>query len=258
MSGEEKIRGLDATATLSLPPAITCSLLLPKAAIRVIFRMPASNEEWPLIMKTPRGTESRTCSSHRFSFCLPTLLAVAASCGLAVLAEDGKAGSNTTAGAAIERDGVTNQAPAVSLSPGVREILKMADAGVSTEVIKAYVESTPATYQPTDVDVIALKKHNVADEVVTLLLKRGAEAQAAVAQAKNDALTRVIVTRKLASGGFDPESYDYFQYYYLQPRAQASVYQRLSPYYYPPLRTPYGYRMGYVYGPPFSRRPLYP
>jgi hypothetical protein len=175
------------------------------------------------------------------------------------MAEDANAGSNTaTTTTATDREAPTNQPPAAVISPGVSEILKMADAGVSTEVIKTYVESMPTASPPTDLDVIALKKHNVADAVVTLLLRRGAEARAAIAQAKNSAAARVIATRKTASGGFDPESYDYFQYYYLQPRAQASVYQRLSPYYYPSFRYPYGHRAGYAYGPPFYRRSVYP
>jgi hypothetical protein len=78
------------------------------------------------------------------------------------------------------------------------------------------------------------------------MLKRGAQSRAAVAQAKNDILARALDLRKTGGGGLDPESYNYFQYYYLQPRALESVYQRLSPYCYPPFP--------YAYGHPFRCR----
>ncbi len=145
----------------------------------------------------------------------------------------------------------TNRPPSRPFSPGISEILKMADAGVSTEVIKTYVECSPKPYQPTDVDVIALKKHNVADEVVTLLLKRGAQVRAAIVQARNETLAHALSARRTASGGLDPESYEYFQHYYLQPRALASAYERLAPYAYPA-------QYAYPFGSPFSGGSAYP
>jgi len=148
----------------------------------------------------------------------------------------------------------TNPPPAAALSSGASEILKMADAGVSTVVIKAYIESSPTVWQPTDVDLIALKKHNVSDEVATLLLKRSAQARTAVAQARKDAVGRAISARRMASGGLDPDSYEYFQYYYLQPRALAYAYQRLSPYYYPS----FPYRYGHNPTRAFWGRPFHP
>ena len=156
-----------------------------------------------------------------------------------VAADAGKANSTTT-----------SKAPTASLSQGVVEIVKMADAGVSTEVIKTYIESSPKAFAPTDDDVIALKKHNVGDDVVTLLLKRGAEARVKATAAKNEAVAQVISTRRASAGGFEPESYDYFRYYYLQPRALASANQRLYPYYGPYFSRPYGYGPIYGYGAP--------
>ncbi len=137
----------------------------------------------------------------------------------------------------------TNQAPAPPLSLGMNEILKMVDAGVSSPVIKTYIECSAIPYQPTGADVIVLKQHHAADEIVTLLLKRGARVRTAIAQARKDVLERALSARNAASGGLDPESYEYFQHYYLQPRALASAYERLAPYYnggpypygYPPL-----------------------
>ncbi|MCX6905462.1 MAG: hypothetical protein NTW03_18685 [Verrucomicrobia bacterium] len=158
--------------------------------------------------------------------------------------------------AQAEQGQLTNPPPAAALSPGISEILKMADAGVSPEVIKTYVESSPMAYQSTEADVIALKQHHVADEVVILLLKRGAQVRVALAQAKNEAAARALALRTRASGGFDPDSYEYFQYYYLQPRAQASMYQRLYPYAYP--RFPYAYGQAAGFGPTFSSGLTYP
>lgn len=151
--------------------------------------------------------------------------------------------NSQTTTATVQINPSTNLPPARAVSPAVKEILTMADAGVSMEVIKAYVQYSPSACQPTDTDVIALKKHNVTDEIVTLLLKRSSQARTAMLQAGNDALARALSARRMAAGGLDPDSYDYFQHYYLQPRALASAYERLAPYYYP---SPYGY------GPPFG------
>lgn len=151
----------------------------------------------------------------------------------------------------------TNQAPSRPLSRGVAEIVKLADAGVSLGVIKTYAECSPIPYQPTDVDIIALKQHKVGDEIVTVLLKRGAQVRAALAQARNEALARALAARRMAAGGLDPESYEYFQHYYLQPRALASAYERLAPYYYPPAY-PYGGPGAMAPGAPIPNGPGYP
>ena len=178
-------------------------------------------------------------------------------CGmLSTLAQDASTGAAPTPAA---QSTATNQPS--SLSSGVSEIVKMADAGVSADVIKVYVECSTTAYQLTDVDVVTLKKHNVPDEVVTLLLKRGAQARTAVAQARNEAVAHALSSRNMASGGLDPNSYDYFQYYYLQPRALASAYARLYPYYgyYPSFGYhygPYSYPYSLPPGPPFAARPL--
>jgi hypothetical protein len=173
-------------------------------------------------------------------------------------AQEGGVETLTAATAQIAQGLATNQPLIVAQSPGASEIVKMVDAGVSTEVIKAYIECSPTAWQPTDADVIALKKHNVPDEVATLLLKRGAQARTAVARAKQDAVARAMSARRMASGGLDPESYDYFQYYYLQPRAMASAYERLSPYYYPWFPYRYGYHSMAAFDRSLYNRPIYP
>jgi hypothetical protein len=208
----------------------------------------------PSPMKAPNQTEQLKSMLSSLPRLFSTVLAMALCWGLPAAGQQSSAQSTTTSATQTDPGLATNQLPAMSLSRGVAEILKMADAGVSSEVIKAYVECSPTPYQPTDVDVIALKKHNVTDEVVTILLKRGAQVRAALVQARNDALARALASRRMASGGLDPESYEYFQHYYLQPRALASAYERLAPYSYAPF--PYSY--GYPSGPPFSGGPAYP
>ena len=193
-------------------------------------------------MKSPTLFQ-RTKIVHR-SVCFQALfLGAMLCCGPCVLAQEANVQTTATLPGTTNPALVTNRPPARPLSPGVNEILKMADAGVSAEVIRTYVECSPIPYQPTDVDIIVLKKHNVADEVVTLMLKRGAQVRAAIAQARNNAFAMALSARKMASGGLDPDSYEYFQHYYLQPRALASAYERLAPYY-PYSPYPYGYAPG--------------
>jgi hypothetical protein len=142
-------------------------------------------------------------------------------------------------------------------SPGVAEILKMTDAGVNQDVIMAYIEASASAPQPTEKDVIAMKEHKVSDEVVKLLLKRGATARTESIKAKNEAVMNVMESRRQATGGVDPESYDYFRTYYLQPRALASANQRLYPYFGPYAGRGYAFGPVFNYGAPFAGRPVY-
>jgi hypothetical protein len=144
----------------------------------------------------------------------------------------------------------TNAPAATALSPGLNEVLKLADANVSSEVLKAYIECSPMAAPPTATDIIALKKHNVPDEIVTLLLKQGTETRATVTQARANALAKALASRNRVSGGFDPQGHDYFQYYYLQPRALAYSYDRLFPYYYPSFGNPYWRPPAFGFGRP--------
>ncbi len=128
-------------------------------------------------------------------------------------------------------------------SPGVEKILTMMKAGVSTEVIKVYIESSPVAYNLTPADLIALKKRGVPDELTAALLRRGATLRAQAAQRPNPRpAARIYLRRQPYSGGLDPESYQYFQYYYLYPRTLAAANQRLlTPYAHYPGLAPYPY-----------------
>ncbi len=151
----------------------------------------------------------------------------------------------------------TQGAPA-TLSANVEEILKMVAVNVSPEVIKMYIENAPMACPPTAADIMALKEHAVTDDITTALVKRGAEARMQARKTEAEAAaTRVSPPPPNPNPAvaahpdrqpvhtLDPESYDYFNYYYLQPRTLASVYQRLSPYYPPSSR-------GYYRPPPYS------
>jgi len=109
-------------------------------------------------------------------------------------------------------------------SDGVQDVLKMMAAGVSKEVIKAYVENARITVNPNGADMIALKEHGVPDDIAIALLKRGSEHRQPHSPAPAPAYPVDTGSRLYP----DPESYDYFQYYYLYPRTLASAYERLG------------------------------
>ena len=169
-----------------------------------------------------------------------------------VIAQDLKPATNSVAVQTGGTVGQTNQT-ATGVSQEMSDILRLADAGVSADVLVAYIETAPALPQLTSQDIIALKKRNVPDSVVKLLLTRGASARQAATAARNEALVNFVESRKAVGGGVDPESYDYFRTYYLQPRAAAAANERLYPYY-----GPYGRVYSYGnYGIPWSGRSAY-
>jgi hypothetical protein len=147
-----------------------------------------------------------------------------------------------------EAKGSEQTQPATTQPPtSVQEVVKMMEAGVSKEVLKAYVENNHFDYVPTAQDLILLKQHAVPDDITTALVKRSAEAQAQKPQAP----ANVTGPINLAQLEMDPEGYSYFQHYYLFPRTLAYVYDRLSyaqgfPSYYFPLGQPFGSGYGYA------------
>lgn len=145
-------------------------------------------------------------------------------------------------------------APLGELSPLVREVIQMSEAGVSANVIQAYVEASESLEQLSAPDLMALKTHGIADDLVTGMVQRSAKARALDARQRADAVARLVAARNARSGGVDPESYDYFRLYYLQPRALATAYRRLGPYAYPVH--PHGWYGRY--GPPPMLRYRYP
>lgn len=112
----------------------------------------------------------------------------------------------------------------------IDEILKLAEASVSKEVMLSFVASSATFYNLSAADVIALKEKGVVDEVITALLKRDAEVKSSVAQARGTTAAPSIVRRLATEGQLDPESYDFWFYHYAYPRALSESYRMLAPY----------------------------
>jgi hypothetical protein len=61
-------------------------------------------------------------------------------------------------------------APRVRFSPAVAGIVKMVDAKVAPDVIKAYIANSPTTFDANVEEIIALKEHGIPDDIVTAML----------------------------------------------------------------------------------------
>jgi hypothetical protein len=196
-----------------------------------------------------------------FLLILPGLLSTSAA-----LAQEGVAAATTTATASAATNRLSEDAAPAQLAkpaepgsavttahaPGVEEVLAMLKAGVSKEVILAYVQSSTRPYNLAGSDLIALKKAGVPDELTMAMVKRGAELrlQAMNSQPGSRLTGPAMGSPMRGAQGLDPEGYDFWWYHYAYPRALASANERmlapLAPfadsYYYPAL--------------PFRPRPL--
>jgi hypothetical protein len=152
-------------------------------------------------------------------------------------------------GKAEDRKSESSPGTGTKYSAGVNEILNMLQAGVSADVVKSYIENSPVAYELSAADLIALKKRAVPDELTMAMIKRGAALRMQVQQAVHLAATRRANARTNGRAhGLDPESYDYFHYYYLYPRTLAAANQRFySADPASPVLGPYG---NGLYGPP--------
>jgi hypothetical protein len=171
---------------------------------------------------------------------------------------------------AIVKTGQNKPAEPRATSPsqrqtGVDEILKMLQAGVSKEVMKAYIETAQVASPLSAADIVTLKEHSLPDDLTVALIKRGAELTAQVNQAgasdaapakvsgstSLEALVAALRSGQFNAGRLDPEGYDYFRYYYLYPRTLASANERLFS---SPSSPAFpGYSFGYY--PPWGFRP---
>jgi hypothetical protein len=144
----------------------------------------------------------------------------------------------------------------VKFSAGMDEVIKMIHAGVATDVIKTYIENSSVAYNLSADEIIALKERGVPDELTTAMVKRGGELRQLVHQAPtHNASPPAFSVGNHHYNVFGPESYDYFQYYYLYPRTLADANQRLF--------SPYGsssgfYPYSYGYYGPLPYQPLPP
>jgi hypothetical protein len=118
----------------------------------------------------------------------------------------------TTGAGAVNQDVHAAQAgPIARYSPGVADIVKMVEAKVDPEVIKTYVKSSSTAYNPSATEIIALKDHGVAPEILTAMLQRGAEVRAQSMRAAQAAPNAAVP--QISPGAVNPYApapgYDY-------------------------------------------------
>ena len=113
-----------------------------------------------------------------------------------------------------------------SLSPGLREILNMSEAGVAPKIIQSFIRRSPIAYSLTARDIIALKEHGVSDDVTTAMLNRGTALRRQAERARADLAAPIIARNLRGEGGLDPESYDFWYYHYAYPRTVSSSFRQ--------------------------------
>jgi hypothetical protein len=114
---------------------------------------------------------------------------------------------------------------AVQYSPAIADILRLADAKVDAEVIKAYIKNSPIHYAPSATEIIALKDHGVSGEVLIALLQHGGElrAQAGTAgQARGGSAAYPAPTAYAAPPVYGDYGYSYPAYSYGYPYYSSS------------------------------------
>ena len=160
----------------------------------------------------------------------------------------------------VPRDAPMPKVPPVSpvtYSAGVSDVLRLLDAGVSEEIINAYVRNAPVAYALNASEIIALKDREVPSAVVLSMLARGGELRARAMQqvAATPWLEASVRTRPAAGQPTavysQPVEYvvnaraDTLPYYYWYSYSGYPTYSYWvwSPFY---CRYPY-YRGGYCY-----------
>lgn len=121
---------------------------------------------------------------------------------------------------------------AAQFPAGIADILRMADAKVDAEVIKAYVHNSRVPYYLTANEIIELKDRGVSSDIITTILERGGELRSQAGSSMRPAVSAPAAP-----------AYDYG--YDTQP-AYAAPYSYNYPAYYPDYG--YGYNSFYDYG----------
>ena len=116
------------------------------------------------------------------------------------------------------------------LPKGIEEVVRMSEAGVSTEILTKYIEGSGIAYEPTGADIIVMKRRGVSDDVTVVLLARSSKIREQYEAARKKIAAPAVVRTLATDGELDPESYEFFWYHHAYPRALASSYQTLAPY----------------------------
>lgn len=70
--------------------------------------------------------------------------------------------------------GVNQEAGQVTLSPGVAEVVKLAESGVNDDVTTAYIQNSTSPFNLSSADILYLKDVGLSSQVVTAMLSRDA------------------------------------------------------------------------------------
>ena len=97
--------------------------------------------------------------------------------------------NTTPAAAAAAKPNAASQpgGSAVRYSAGTAEILKMADAKVDSEVIKAFIKTSPTAYNLNAAEIIALKEHGLSPDIIMAIIQHGGELRAQAMRAGQSA-----------------------------------------------------------------------
>lgn len=146
-------------------------------------------------------------------------------------------------------------------SVGIAEVLKMVDAGVPKDVIKAYIDNSPVAYRPNADEIIALNERGVSREIITALLRRGGELKSKAAQAAQpvqsppaQSAPSTAVSSYAPAASYAPapqpvyQDYSYPYSYPVYSYATYPSYSYASPYFY----------SSFSYYPYFNYRSCYP
>jgi len=161
--------------------------------------------------------------------------------------------ANAEVGSAQE---VVTEAPH---SAGVGEVLKMLDAKVDSEVVKAYIRNSSTAYNPNAAEIITLKERGVPGDILVAMLQRGGELRGQAGQPA-PAVTEAPGTVPPYRAGMSPQeqqqSYPMDQGY----SDGGGYYPYYSSYAYPYYSYGYPYYYGGYYGgywPYYAAWPFY-
>jgi hypothetical protein len=117
----------------------------------------------------------------------------------------------------------------------VTDVLRLLDAGVSLDVIRAHIKNSTTPYDLSAEDLVALSERGVPSDLIVAMLTRNGELQSRMASnrpAADPGATRVVRATVIANAP-------------VQPISQSAVYAPEPGYWGPPYRYAYAYPVGY-------------
>lgn len=70
---------------------------------------------------------------------------------------------------------ISEKLKGASVSPAVREIVKMSDAGLDAAVIQTFVENSTTAVNPKASDILYLHEHGISGSIITAMIQRSAK-----------------------------------------------------------------------------------